>query len=376
MGDQLVLLGLGFVLTTVLGGMLGYLFQRRAWAHQYKTQQHEREREQASKIFEEVSSLLDRRLYRMRLVFWAAKRRAVGGAADGLAEAREGYREVLLTWNDNLNRSSALTQAYFGSGARQRLEELYEDYAAIGRALDQFMRDLGGASAREKDESVRESSAGSRRAVRIPPIGHRLDQLSHQVYLLNLHMLRLLQSGQLGQAAPTEPIFSPRRLLLLQFGDQGAAVRRLQSALGRSGETPIAVDGLFGRATERALRAFQEAHGLVADGRYGFATRKALPIGEDLPLLREGAKGDIVGRLQSVLMEYASNRWETTPGSVDGMFGPATARAVEAFQEWRGLLIDGVVGPNTWAARLSDDGPSLESAVGTSLVSGQATRTE
>ncbi|MEV0159332.1 peptidoglycan-binding protein [Nonomuraea fuscirosea] len=375
MGDQLVLLGLGFVLTTVLGGMLGYLFQRRAWAHQYKTQQHEREREQASKIFEEVSSLLDRRLYRMRLVFWAAKRRAVGGAGDGLAEARERYREVLLIWNDNLNRSSALTQAYFGSGARQRLEELYEDYAAIGRALDQFMRDLGGEAAQEKDAAVRESRAGSRRAVRIPPIGQRLDQLSHQVYLLNLHMLRLLQSGQLGQAAPAEPISSPRRRLL-QFGDQGAAVRRLQSALGRSGESPIAVDGLFGRATERALRAFQEAHGLVADGRYGFATRKALPIGADLPLLREGAEGDIVGRLQTVLTEYAPNRWESTPGSADGIFGPATARAVEAFQEWRGLLIDGVVGPNTWVARLSDDGPTLESVVGTSRVSGQATRTE
>ncbi|MEV0231209.1 hypothetical protein [Nonomuraea sp. NPDC050786] len=158
--DQLVLLGLGFVLTTVLGGALGYLFQRRAWAHQHKTQQREREREQASKVFEEVSSLLDKRLYRMRLVFWAAKRRASGGSNDQLAEARERYREVLLTWNDNLNRNSALTQAYFGAGARRRLEELYDTYAAIGRALDQLMSDLGGAAARGKAEALPNPHAG------------------------------------------------------------------------------------------------------------------------------------------------------------------------------------------------------------------------
>ncbi|GII78591.1 hypothetical protein Sru01_35730 [Sphaerisporangium rufum] len=362
MTDQLVLLGLGFILTTVLGGLLGYFFQRRSWAHQYKIQQREREREQASKTFEEISSLLDRRLYRMRLVFWAAKRQAADGAAAGLAEAREHYREVLLTWSDNLNRSSALTQVYFGTGTRRRLEELYEDYAAIGRALDQFMRDLGHETAREKGET----SVRFRRIEQVPPIGQRLDQLSHQVYVMNLHMLRLLQSGQLGQAAPIEPIPAPR-VRLLQFGDQGAAVRRLQSALGRIGETSIVADGLFGRETERALRAFQQANGLVADGRYGSATRKALPIGENLPLLRDGAKGDMVERLQTVLTDYAPNRWEITAGDADGVFGPATSRAVEAFQEWHGLLVDGVVGPNTWAARLSDPGPSLERAVGTRL---------
>ena len=32
--------------------------------------------QQVLKTFEELSSLLDQRLYRMRLIFWAAKRRA------------------------------------------------------------------------------------------------------------------------------------------------------------------------------------------------------------------------------------------------------------------------------------------------------------
>ena len=37
------------------------------------------------------------------------------------------------------------------------------------------------------------------------------------------------------------------------------------------------------------------------------------------------------------------------PGSVDGMMGPATRRAIKAFQAANGLEVDGIVGPNTRA---------------------------
>ena len=74
--DPIVLLVMGFLLTSVLGGGLAYLFQQRAWRHQYKIQRQDLHHQQALKTFEELSSLLDQRLYRMRLIFWAAKRLA------------------------------------------------------------------------------------------------------------------------------------------------------------------------------------------------------------------------------------------------------------------------------------------------------------
>jgi hypothetical protein len=117
-----MLLVAGFLLTGVLGGALGFVFQRLTWAHQHEVQRREEEYRLAVKIFEEVSSLLDRRLYRMRRVYWAAGRRHEGASGDQLSTALDDYRDVLLVWNDNLNRVQALVDTYFGSGVRVRIQ--------------------------------------------------------------------------------------------------------------------------------------------------------------------------------------------------------------------------------------------------------------
>ncbi len=39
-----------------------------------------------------------------------------------------------------------------------------------------------------------------------------------------------------------------------------------------------------------------------------------------------------------------------SPGATDGLFGPRTRQAVYAFQTSHGLRVDGIVGPQTWAA--------------------------
>lgn len=58
-----------------------------------------------------------------------------------------------------------------------------------------------------------------------------------------------------------------------------------------------------------------------------------------------GSKGDDISLLQSRL---ASQGFD--PGPVDGDFGLLTDAAVRRFQQAKGLLVDGVVGPETSAA--------------------------
>lgn len=264
MDDPAFLLVLGFFLTSVLGGALAYYFQDRTWKHQLRAQQRDQRREQAMKVFEEVSSLLDKRLYRMRLLFWAAKRRAPAGRdSTGLREALDEYRQVVAEWNDNLNRTLALVHTYFGGRARERLEDhLYEEYSAAGRQLDQFVRDV---------------SVPGHADISVPPLGRRLNWLGREVYALNLQLLESLDNDELGPEAPASDPAWRSATPLLQFGNQGTDTQRLQRALRRAGKFGARIDGSFGRETEDAVRSFQQEAGLDDNGVVDTAVWNALP---------------------------------------------------------------------------------------------------
>ena len=62
------------------------------------------------------------------------------------------------------------------------------------------------------------------------------------------------------------------------------------------------------------------------------------------PLVRQDDQQHPVQTLQYLLRA----RGHTL--TVDGIFGPGTAAAVRAFQQQKGLAVDGIVGPITWSA--------------------------
>ena len=102
----------------------------------------------------------------------------------------------------------------------------------------------------------------------------------------------------------------------------GGGVRGLQVALG------IGADGVFGPATEQALKRWQRAHGLTADGIAGPQTREALGLGSGPVLKRKGSGrrssggGGSSSTLQGVIA--AANRIATTPYKYGGGHGSFT----------------------------------------------------
>ena len=81
-------------------------------------------------------------------------------------------------------------------------------------------------------------------------------------------------------AAPPEPA-----QMLLRRGSRGEAVLSLQRDLEAAG-CRLAIDGVFGPATEAAVKRVQTAHGLVGDGIVGPRTRTVLagvPPGRSAP---------------------------------------------------------------------------------------------
>lgn len=71
------------------------------------------------------------------------------------------------------------------------------------------------------------------------------------------------------------------------------------------------------------------------------------PLKDEPPVLRFGAEGWQVTRLQKLLRERG---FLPEPAKIDGDFGEITDAGVRAFQELNDLVADGIVGPLTWAA--------------------------
>jgi peptidoglycan hydrolase-like protein with peptidoglycan-binding domain len=134
---------------------------------------------------------------------------------------------------------------------------------------------------------------------------------------------------------------------VLRVGSSGEAVRQLQSALQGLGYQPGAIDGQFGSRTEEAVKTFQRAQGIAADGVVGDITWLNIDEADNSnPTIRRGSTGNPVRRAQKrlTLGGYDTN-------GVDGIFGAGTEAAVRRFQGDRGLSVDGVVGPQTWAGK-------------------------
>lgn len=169
----------GFVLTTVLGGALGFFFQRRTWNHQHSVQIRDQRKERAGRIFEEVSRLMDRRLYRLRLLYWSLPAGNSAGTLSDLADQRmEYYREILFEWNDGINRNLALIQQYFGDGARRDFDRsVGAEFVALGAAVERLWGDRHAVGAVEQSQ-----------------LHQRIDGLNAMIYRYNVRMIDAMQT--------------------------------------------------------------------------------------------------------------------------------------------------------------------------------------
>ena len=136
-------------------------------------------------------------------------------------------------------------------------------------------------------------------------------------------------------------------MALFRIGDIGDPVRDIQERLHALGfSTAPDPAGVFGEGTTSAVISFQQSRRLAPDGLVGRETWRTMvdagfQLGDRLlynrmPMLH----GDDIAELQRQL-----NAIGFDTGSVDGIFGASTLRAVLDFQQNRHMAEDGIVGP-------------------------------
>ncbi len=115
---------------------------------------------------------------------------------------------------------------------------------------------------------------------------------------------------------------------------------------------PVENEDVFDEGLERAVRAFQQRRGLMADGVVGSQTARALDfarwrLGDRSLLYTPGhlMRGDDVAALQERLLMLG-----LLSGPVDAVFGAATDGALRELQSALGLRPDGHCGPATLRA--------------------------
>lgn len=156
---------------------------------------------------------------------------------------------------------------------------------------------------------------------------------------------------------------------LLARGAHSSAVTVVQQQLIKVGiSLKGGADGIYGPATEAAVKAFQTAKGLNTTGQVDAATAAILANAASSvsfaaptpaqtpapsPALQLGARGEAVKAFQLELIKVGFR----PNGGADGIFGPATATALQRFQQSVGLPVTGIYDQATASALTSAASP-------------------
>ncbi len=156
------------------------------------------------------------------------------------------------------------------------------------------------------------------------------------------------------------------------LGDEGTTVTNVQYLLAYLAQfyeqiPSVALDGIFGRETENAVKAFQRLFELPITGTVDLVTwdslyRTYIGFIETIPFkyfegriypypgvpLRLGSESEVVRLLQEYL-NYISEFYPSIPSvTPTGYFGSRTQEAVIAFQRLFGITPSGTVAAATW----------------------------
>ncbi|MCH8332187.1 MAG: hypothetical protein IH946_12590 [Bacteroidetes bacterium] len=173
--EKPILLALGFLLTSVVGGALGHHFQNRTWEKEHADFHQHSEKESAKAIFDELSLSSGTRLYQMRRIIWAVEANLDEAM---LNERWNLYQETLKDWNYSLLRNLALLEYSFGKDMRETFH-------------DRIQRKFGELNSLLNDRSDNDKAAKMANDL--------ANDLSEEIGDFNIKMVGMIQRVEVGQ---------------------------------------------------------------------------------------------------------------------------------------------------------------------------------
>lgn len=295
-----------------------------------------------------------------------------------LAESGKSALEILKYYYGNnleivrTNNIADIPESY--PGTPLRIGSTGEAVRTIQRQLNRIAKDYPSFGTLEVDGVYGQSTADVVKKFQKQfgltqdgVVGHSTWYQISYIYVAVKKLAQLTSEGE----QPTGGLVSGTFPGTLRLGSSGDTVEQVQFWLNTVADyvpsiPKVNVDGIFGPATQTAVRAFQTHYSLTVDGIVGRVTWDTLyneyqsiqadiaPPGVTQPgqypgtPLRVGSRGNEVKQMQFYLRIIARSNRNIPSINADGIFGSATEAAVRAFQNGYGLNVDGVVGPLTW----------------------------
>jgi len=185
------LLILGFFLTSIIGGLITFSsqsFQERQKIEADRRADYikimEQRREQATILFNELSVLIDTRLYNWRRLSWALEDDIY---RDSINKRYYEYQDIFLKWNHSLNKNRALVCRFFGAN----LGDLFD------RQIMPMFRELHDTIIKvyRMPRTLRQGLGPIR-------LNYLADSLNNIVAKFNDSMAELIRSGKVGLTDP------------------------------------------------------------------------------------------------------------------------------------------------------------------------------
>ena len=257
--------------------------------------------------------------------------------------------------------SLALLSAPAAQAQSYRLGESADEIAVIQTALtelDLYYTDITGRFGQRTERAVRLFQ----KKVGLPQTGVADERTLELLYLRTSVDAPAVVRDSGTSASSSGPVIAGQTL---REGSSGTAVRALQEQLKALDYYSGNITGHYGRLTKEAVRRYQRANGLTADGIAGPRTLASLSdagtggassasgsteaaqpsAGGGADVLKLDSAGESVRTLQLNLRTLGYY-----DGTVTGRYGKLTKEAVRLFQRDHDLTADGVAGPRTLAA--------------------------
>src|SRR4051794_32840837 len=125
LGTDQGLLVLGFLLSSVLGGLVTHFFQKLSWQRQAKLDLYSQRYKEGNQFLECLSSLIDRRYFGLKRLLWAIEENA---HREKLAAREKDYSISVVEWNNNLRSMHNRVRILIGEDEALSFLDYEDDY--------------------------------------------------------------------------------------------------------------------------------------------------------------------------------------------------------------------------------------------------------